>query len=43
MGSLHGAAVDAQLHRIGGIVHLLLGGEGDFYGFEGFMTFPTFL
>ena len=34
-GCLHGAAVDAQLYRIGGIAHLLLGGEDDFRGFEG--------
>ena len=34
-GSLHAAAVDAQFHAVGGIAHLLLGGEDDFRGFEG--------
>ena len=34
-GSLHGAAVDAQFRRIGGVAHLLLGGEDDFRGGEG--------
>ena len=34
-GCLHAAAVNAQLHRIGGIAHLLFGREGDFRGLEG--------
>ena len=41
-GSLHGAAVDAQFRRIGGVAHLLLGGEDDFRGgVRAFFTSPS--